>query len=279
MPAVRWMMDPRKHTSHLFLASVLICIAIGAVALLLRPTASAGPVYAGRSLNEWLDDRIVTPEGPHILTPKATAVVREIGVESIPTLLDWVKRSDSSLVEVLRYRYGIPVPMNQSWRTRGFYGFRALRDKMDVAIPELVKLAMYDPNEGVRSAAINSLTEGRPLTTELLTIALTDAAPDHRSRAANVLSYLRPPDAIVPLTQALADPDRDVRLQSLRALGCYSDPLLPKSTLQAIELCKSNPESVVREAAQAALNYQKDYATVNGDSQNPPNNGVNPSPP
>jgi HEAT repeat protein len=113
----------------------------------------------------------------------------------------------------------------------------------------------------------------------LLSIALTDAEPDHRSRAANVLGYLRPPDAIVPLTQALADPDHDVRLQSLRALRYYTDPLLPKSTLQAIELCKSDSESDVRDAAQAALNYQKDYAKVNGDSQNPPNNGVNPSPP
>ena len=200
-------MDRRKHTSYLLHAAVLICVALGALALLLRPSASSGPVYAGRSLGEWLDDRVVTPEGPNILTPKATAVVREIGDESIPTLLAWVKRSDYSLVEGLRYRYGIPVPLNEAWRTRGFYGFRALRDKMDVAIPELVELAMHDPNEGVRSAAINSLTGRRPLTTELLTMALTDPKPNHRARAANVLGYLRPPDAIVPLTQALADPN------------------------------------------------------------------------
>jgi HEAT repeat protein len=258
-------MAPRKHTSHLFLASVLICFALGAVALLWRPGASTDLVYAGRSMDEWLDDLAVTPEGPHILTPKATAVIREIGEESIPTLLAWVKRSDNSLVEALHYRYGIKVPLNRAWRTRGFYGFRALGDKMDVAIPELVELAMYDPNEGVRSAAINSLTEGRPLTNELLSIALTDAEPDRRSRAANVLGYLRPPGAIVPLTQALVDPDHHVRLQSLRALRCYTDPLLPKSTLEAIELCASVSESDVREAAQAALNYQKDYAKVNGD--------------
>ncbi len=258
-------MDQRKHTSHLFLASVLICVALGAVFLLLHLGASSGRVFAGKSLGEWLDDRVVTPEGPHILTPRATAVVREIGEESIPTLLAWVKRSDNSIVEALHYRYGIPVPLNQAWRTRGFYGFRALGDKMDVAIPELVELAMYNPNEGIRSAAINSLTERRPLTTELLTIALTDAEPDHRSRAANVLSYLRPPDAIESLTQALADPDHHVRLQSLGALRYYTDPLLPNSTLQAIELCTSDPVSDVREAAQAALNSQKDYAKVSGE--------------
>ncbi len=258
-------MAPRKQTSHLFLDSVLICFALGAVALLLRPVASTDLVYAGRSMDEWLDDLVVTPEGPHILTPKATAVMCEIGEESIPTLLTWVKRSDYSLVEALHYRYGIPIPLNQSWRTRGFYGFRALGDKMDVAIPELVELAMYDPNEGFRSASINFLTEGRPLTNELLTIALTDAEPDRRSRAANVLGYLRPPDAIVPLTQALVDPDQHVRLHGLRALRCYTDPLLPESTLQAIEICTSASESDVREAAQAALNYQKDYAKVNGD--------------
>jgi hypothetical protein len=258
-------MAPRKHTSYLFLASVLICFALGAVALLLRPSASTARVYSGRSMREWLDDRVVTPEGPHILTPEATAVVREIGDESIPTLLSWVKRSDYSLVEALHYRYGIPVALNQDWRTRGFYGFRALGEKMDVAIPELIELAMYDPNDGVRSAAINSLTEGRPLTTELLTIALTDVEPDRRSRAANVLGYLRPPSAIEPLTHALADPDYQVRLQSLRALRYYTDPLLPESTLQAIELCSSASESELREVAQAALNYQKDYAKMNGD--------------
>ena len=270
-------MQRRQPERLLSVIAVIVFMSVGALALCMRSNMKRGPVHGGRSLSNWLDDRIVTPAGPHVLTPRAVAAVREIGPSAIPTLLEWVKQGDQRFMEQLRYGFGVPVPLNQDWRTRGFHGFRALGDMIDVAIPDLLELAMHSENDGVRRAAINSLTEDRPLTSLLLIEALRDPNATRRARAANVLGYLRPDNAMLPLAKALTDADPNVRLETLKALRFYKSTLLSIDTLNAIRQCTSDSAPNVRSAAVATLDAQLRDADAFRKQPKPPNNPMSPS--
>jgi HEAT repeat protein len=79
--------------------------------------------------------------------------------------------------------------------------------------------------------------------------ALTDPDPALRSNAALVLGQLKDPRALPGLIQALSDPDLDVRWQAAEALGQIGDP----QAAQALVAALRDPAEAVRRSAVHAL--------------------------
>ncbi|MCA9031634.1 MAG: HEAT repeat domain-containing protein [Planctomycetaceae bacterium] len=232
---------------------MIVAALVMAVVLWVQLSGPSEPTYNGKSLSEWLDERRPTPAGPIVLTDEAELAVRKIGPEAIPFLLDWVQRTDSTTSQSLRYRVGIPIPLNDVWRARGLYGFRALGDAAEPAIPELVEMALKSDDRDVQGAATNSLTNNHPLAVKLLIEALQSGDSEIRFNAALVLGRLRPSEAIEPLTKALADSEHGVRGIAAMGLGFYSPDKLPQATIDELKRLAGDSDREVGLAAEHAL--------------------------
>lgn len=232
-------------------------VAIGAILPALRSLPE--PSYNNKPLSAWLDDRVTQPDGTVVLTDEAVFAVQQLGHRAIPALLQWLQYSDPPGFRKLRFGAGIRVPLNDVWRTRAACGFRALGDAAAPAIPDLVKLALYEQDEEVRLAAISTLTNHHPEALRLLSASLRSTDPAARLQAADVFGYIRPATAIPLLTAALSDCDAGVRAKAARALRFYVSPLVPDVTLDALNAMSSDSDMTVRVAAQSAIDSQSAY--------------------
>jgi HEAT repeats len=218
--------------------TIIVGVAVLAVASggtwLLRPGGPPEPTYRGKKLSAWLDEHRATPQGPVVLTDEAVAAVRAMGSEAVPTLLYWLRQSDSSLRRntkiVVEWRLRLPfqVPTNQDNRTRAMYGFRALGLAAGSAFPELVTIALKSSDEWQRGDAINALTDSDAGAMKRLAAGLED--PDHevRLRAVHALACIRiaPDEVCLPaLEGALDDPDGGVRAKATKAIALFDHQL------------------------------------------------------
>ena len=235
-----------------------IGVVIGIFAILVSLRPNGEPSYNNKPLSAWLDDRVPRPDGTIVLSDESMFAVQQIGHQAIPVLLQWLQYSDPPGFRLLRGA-NVPVPLNDNWRLRAVYGFRALGDAAAPAISDLVQLALYEQDESVRLAAIGALTNNHPEALRLLSASLRSTDPAGRLQAADVLAYNRPPAAIPLLTEALTDSDPGVRAKAARALGLYSSPLVPDATLDALNAMSSDSDITVRVAAQSAINSQTAY--------------------
>ena len=250
-------MNRRVRQSIFVIGLVTSGVAIVATLKLLKPMDE--PSYNNKPLSAWLDDRITRPDGTAVLSDESVFAVQQIGHQAIPELLQWLQYSDPPGFRQLRFGANIPVPLNDVWRTRAMYGFRALGDAAAPAIPDLVKLALYEQDEPVRLAAINTLTNHHPEALRLLSASLRSTDPAARLQAADVFGYIRPAAAIPLLTAALSDSDAGVRAKAARALRFYVSPLVPDVTLDALNAMSSDSDMTVRVAAQSAIDSQTAY--------------------
>ena len=224
---------------------VLVGAAVLAVASLgvwlSRPGSPPEPAYRGKTLSAWLDDRRATPQGPVVLSDEAAAAVRALGPKAVPTLLGWLRSSDSSTRRnakiVLEWRLKLPlrVPINQDKRMRAMYGFRALGPAAKSAFPALVAIALNSPDEWQRGDAINALTESGADAMKLLAGGLKSPDREVRLRAAVALSCIRiAPDAVClpALEMALNDPDTRVRAEAAKGISlCHQQLKVSASRL------------------------------------------------
>lgn len=221
-----------KRRAVLVGAAVLVVASLGV--WLSRPGGPPEPVYRGKTLSAWLDDRRATPQGPVVLSDEAIAAVRALGPEAVPTLLAWLRKSDSSISrnakDVLEWRLGLPiqVPTNQDTRKRAMYGFRALGPAARSAFPELVAIALHSPDEWQRGDAINALTESDADTMRRLARGLRSPDRKVRLRAIHALACLRiaPDEVCLPALEGiLNDPDPRVRAEAARAIALINRQL------------------------------------------------------
>jgi HEAT repeat protein len=209
--------------------------AVGSLGVWLsRPGSPPEPAYRGKTLGAWLDDRRETPRGQVVLSDEAVAAVRALGPKAVPTLLGWLRSSDSSVSHnakiVLEWRLKLPlrVPTNEDRRTRAMYGFRALGPAAKSAFPALVAIALNSPDEWQRGDAVNALSESDADTMRLLARGLKHPDREVRLRASFALSCLRiAPDAVgLPaLEGALNDPDSGVRADAAKGVALYRHQL------------------------------------------------------
>ena len=189
------------------------------------------PVYGGKTLGAWLDDRRSTPQGPVVLSDEAAAAVRAMGPEAVPTLLAWLRASDPMISRnakvLLEWRLKLPVrvPTNQDKRMRAMYGFRALGPVARPAFPALVALALNSPDEWQRVDAINALTDSNADVMRRFAEGLRSPDREVRLRAVFALSCIRiaPDEVCLPaLEGALKDPDPQVRAEATRAISLFN---------------------------------------------------------
>lgn len=228
-------------------ASAVVLVAAALGVWLSRPGGPPEPVYRGRTLGAWLDDRRVTPQGPADLTDEAVEAVRALGPEGIPTLLAWLRASDSPINQnakiLLEWRLKLPlrVPTNQENRSRATYGFRALGPAAKSAFPEIVAIALNSPDDWQRADAINSLTHSNVDTMTRLARGLKSPDREVRLRAIHALSCIRiaPDEVCLPaLEGALKDPDPQVRVEAAKAIAFFDQNLKNYAAL----LSHRNPE-------------------------------------
>ncbi|MGO9468319.1 MAG: HEAT repeat domain-containing protein [Isosphaeraceae bacterium] len=199
-----------------------------------RPVGPREPVYQGKALSAWLDDRRATPQGPVVLSDQAVAAVRAIGPAAVPTLLAWLRASDSSFSRsakiLLEWRLKLPVrvPTNQDKRMRAMYGFRALGSAASAAFPELVAIALDSPDEWQRGDAINALTDSDADTMRRIAGSLKSPDREVRLRAVFALSCIRiaPDEVCLPaLEGAQSDPDPQVRTEAAKGIAVFDHQL------------------------------------------------------
>jgi HEAT repeats/HEAT repeat len=215
--------------------AVGVGVAVAAVAALgvwlSRPGGPHEPVHRGKTLGAWLDDRRAMPRGPDVLSDEAVAAVRALGPKAIPTLLAWLRSSDSPVSRranwVLEWRLKLPlrVPTNEENWTRAMQGFWALGPAARSAFPELVEFAFKTPD---RWQAINALLESDADAIRLVASSLQSPDREVRLRAIDILTSLRmfPDEVSLPaLEGALDDPDRQVRAEAAKAIAFYDQSL------------------------------------------------------
>ncbi len=105
---------------------------------------------------------------------------------------------------------------------------------------------------GVRASALSALARADALDPETLATALADPHPFVRRRAAEVAATGAVPASEVDLLPLLADPDDKVIETAAWALG-ELDPPPPEAVEPLCELVANHTDSLVREAAVAAL--------------------------
>lgn len=227
-------MSVRKGIVRATLAAACLLPLVALGLWWIRPADPEGPSYEGRTLRQWLDESEQTPNGPTVLSSKAEAAVRALGPRAIPTLLVWLGQADSSIHKGakvwLEWRFGLPVhvQLNQEKRVRAMYGFRALGMAARPAFPAIVHLVLHSPDEWQRGDAINSLTEADPDAMKLIVAGLKDPDKEIRLRAIHAIGCLRiaPDEVCYPaLEEALNDPDIWVRGSAGKTIALLDDQL------------------------------------------------------
>ncbi len=218
------------------------------------------PVYGGKRLSAWLDERRDTGKGPVVLTSEAESAVRAIGPAAIPTLLSWIEARDSLVAEwavggFMRIGRSFPVATNADKRRRSMYGFRALGVMAKPVWPRLADLVLHSDHEGIRGDAINALTESDAETIARLAGGMNSDDWGVRARAIRVLAALRQaPEVSVPaLVGALKHRDAWVRRDAAKGLWFYQPGDLTEETLLALRTATADPDAEVSVEATRTL--------------------------
>jgi HEAT repeat protein len=170
----------------LIIAAITGCLLAGA--LLFRATRDSEPVCEGKRLGEWVE---LLTAGNGSKRAEAEVALRQMGTNALPHLVRMLRTRDSAFKENVRLVASLQTMVNlrlsraADQRSRALAAFEALGSEARAAIPDLADLL----NRGE-----NPMDLGRAL-----------AAVG--------------PDAVWPLTQALAHEDGEIRAAAAYGLG------------------------------------------------------------
>jgi hypothetical protein len=230
MVHLSWSRSVRRRTVVVG-AAVLAIAALGAW---WWPKSRSEPVYRGKTLSAWLDERYEPYPGSVVLTKEAEGAVRAIGTDAIPWLMNWLRASDSlgnKIASTVVTRLGVPlrVPGSYEMQTRAAYGLAALGPVAKPVFPEIAMIALNDAqNEGQRVNAINALTNCDANTMRLLAAGLKNPDLNIRLRAISALFHIRvaPDEVCLPaLEGALKDQDAQVRASACGTITRFEEEL------------------------------------------------------
>lgn len=240
------MLVKRRFYATLLVVAVLLL----GILLALKPRGDA-VVHQGKPLRAWA---IEASSG----NPEAIAVLKNLGTNAIPGLVDLLQRKDSSLrrqlgaiASKLPRRVGARL---FSWATgRNTVRYRSaaakalgiLGPEAEAAIPELIK-ALHDSETQVSWDAASALGRvGRPAVPELMR-ALADSSSYVRHCAAYALGEIgaAAEPAVPALIESLMDTNRDVR-----ASAAYSTAIIGSTSMLAISNTLDHGDANARDAA------------------------------
>jgi hypothetical protein len=202
----------------------LLAMLVGLSGLLVIQSLPAPqPSYQGIRLSHWLQDLDFGTR-----TPRSTAArfaIQRMGTNCVPALIFYLRCHDSSMKR--RYAWFMDaylrkgVDLDQDWHRRAAKACEILGNQAESAIPALVERAELPD-------AVSALSKMLPITTSVLTNLLTVGKPAPRINAALALKpclanadWAMP--AILALTNALLDPDFQVRSAAVYTLGSSSN--------------------------------------------------------
>lgn len=236
MALTRILEGMRKHLRNGRVAAVVaLCLALSGVVWWKLPPRE--PVYDGTPLRYWLSgyDATVSGRKKRPTQPRADEVIREIGTNTIPTLLSMLDERESALglrLDVLARQQKI---FKINWEYRHAYddsydavkAFRVLGPQTVDLMPQLIKI--YDKNLHPYSrqsivAIVASSAPRAPETEAFLMQALADTNDFIvRMNAAVALGEIHAPASVaVPaLIRALSDPENGVRYWAVVSLAEY----------------------------------------------------------
>ena len=172
-----------------------------------------------------VDDRRATPRGlwSYPMTPSRPSVA--LGPAALPTLLAWLRQSDSSLSRsakiVLEGRLGLPVrvPTHQKRGCGPCPGGPGAGPAASSAFREIAAIALNSPDEWQRGDAIDALTNSDADTIRRFAEGLKSPEPEVRLRAVDDLQVRIAPDEVYLPGIEGATNDLDTRVRADAAKG------------------------------------------------------------
>jgi HEAT repeat protein len=253
--------NPAVRKSRRILLITLLIAAVGTVSwLLLRPDPE--PTYQGKPLTYWLD--IYGAESSDEAQLKAAEAMRQIGTNTIPTLLRMLNAKDSrfklSIMQLAYKQHLIKINWRiaQSQNNEALIGFTLLGPQGKSAVPALIEI--YNerrPGPHNDPAAIAGILASMgPAATDAvprLVRDTTDADSMIRFIAVWTLGkiHARPDLAVPALTASLRDPEIGVRGWAPTGLGAFGTDA--KSAVPDLIKALADPDSDVRNATASAL--------------------------
>lgn len=255
---------------RLLFALLFVGLLVGVGGRILQ-SGQSEPIVDGRPLSSWLDYYVHRQTEAEC--QMADQALNKLGTNAIPTLLRMLRRTDSPLkrkVMVLlgkqhfiRVSYVPAERQNQA----AYFAFRRLGTNAEAAVPALMQIYERRYSPFSRQCAASSL---RPLgpaanaAVPLLKRGLADTNPLVRCDTLLALSSLQPDLVVSTLTNALRDPDAEVRgfaFQALPLLACRpgvrkgwnADDAWAKQALAALTRATNDPDTKVRGQAMGAL--------------------------
>jgi len=237
---------------HILIVTMLIAILGIAAWFVLRPDSE--PIYKGKPLTYWLDERA---EG-------SDAAVDQIGTNAIPTLLRLLNTHDSKLklklIQLAQKQHFINITLRPAdfRRLEAKDALTRLGPLAQSAMPDLLKIyrehrpGLYDDPRGI-GEIFGSM--GPAAADAVPTLAHDTTDPDLQIRyvALNILGGIQTrPDVAVPtLAACLRDPSENVRVLALLNLTAYRTNA--QSAVPEVIKALADPSFDVKCAAAAAL--------------------------
>jgi HEAT repeat protein len=250
---------------------LVLIILMGAVAwLVLRKPEE--PVYQGKPLQAWLaqyDATMFAGNAPPGLREakreEATAALKQIGTNAIPTLLTMIRAKDPCWLVVLRrqrwlYRFvnrkRLPIP-RAALNRQARWGFKVLGADAKAAVPKLIQIYVQASSPSSltsKESAAEALGYMGSAAEEALPSLLRDATNSNieirQTAVLTIFSINSKPDFVVPaITKSLQDADLSVRWNTAILLGDFGERA--KSAVPA--LTNALKDQSIREQVEIAL--------------------------
>ena len=211
---------------RVWIAIVVVVVALAGVVGWQVMKPSDEPVYRGRALTSWLRDSaevfyvvdhpgldmfqrydLISPLGTNAsaglnaTAPQAREALHQIGTNAIPTLLRLLRAKDSpskaKFINLARRQRLIKIELAPSdfWNYAAAWAFQQLGESARSAVPSLIDIAKENVSQSSRKFAIMSLGSVGPAAKEAvpaLLLWLTNADSEVRSWAAISLRHIDP---------------------------------------------------------------------------------------
>ncbi len=209
---------------------VIVAVLVGAALTTALVRRDREPSYNGHSLSEWLHAARPGYINPPAPPAEATAAVRRIGTNALPTLLKWASYDPTRLQSKLR-----PIVSGSDHPADAEDGFRILGPVARPAIPGLTRLAIKSSSDERVMRCARCLASIGPDAVPALAEVISNYHGKERYYPIAVLAKFgtNVQPAVPVLVRCLSDSDVRVRRAATNALSKLPPEILANTTAPA----------------------------------------------